>query len=298
MKSFVCAAAAAVVCFAAAGPASAQPKYEYGTKEEVKEVEYKASAQAGFILTRGNSETVTLSGGAKASRKDGANRLALEVNGAFARSTLLIANDADGNGELGLDEISEVEETTTQAWLVRGRYDRFFAGDKNSAYVLASIGADEPAGKELLAGGQVGYSRQLYKNDRHELVGEAGYDFTREQLINEDGNSIHSARLFAGYTGKLTDDTGLEGSIEALLNLNDVNTSVQEAGFLEDSKVVGRTALKTKLYDNISFQAAFTLKYDAAPAPLNFDVPFADGVSLQADSIDTITEMAIIVNFL
>ena len=129
--------------------------------------------------------------------------------------------------------------------------------------------------------------------------GRAGYDFTREQLINEDGNSIHSARVFTGYASKLSEDTGLEASLEALFNLNEVNTSVQQAGAFEDTKLNGRAALKTKLYKNISFQAAFEFRYDAAPAPINFDLPLAVGVDpLQADAIDTITSLSIIVNLL
>ncbi len=291
-------AVAAALALTSSTSRADDPKYEFAAKEEVKEVEYKASAQAGFILTTGNSETVTLSGGAKGSRKDGDNKISLEVSGAFARSTILIAEDADASGDLTLDEINEVDQTTTQAWLVKGRYDRFFGGEKNSAYILANIGADDPAGKELIAGGQAGYSRQLYKDDKHALVGEAGYDFTYEDFQGEDGVSIHSARLFTGYTGTLTDDTSVEGSLEALFNLNNVNTSVQEAGAFEDTRLFGKAALKTKLFENISFQAAFSLRYDAAPAPRAFSTDFADGVSLQADSVDTITEMGIIVNFL
>jgi len=283
---------------------SKTPEFSYGkaedakVEEEGKDVVYKASAQAGFILTTGNSETVTLSGSAKASRKAGNNRLALEANGAFARSTIFVVEDDNGDGVLQEDEIDQIDQTTTQAWEFRARYDRFFGGEKNSGYVLGSIGANEPAGKELIGRGQVGYSRQLYKDDKHEIVGEGGYDFTYEDLIDEDGISIHSARLFAGYTGKLSDDTSFESQLEALLNLNSVETSVQDAGPLEDTRLNARAALKTKLFEDISFQASFTLLYDAAPAPRNYSIPFADGVSDQADAVDTVTDMSIIVNFL
>ena len=43
-----------------------------------------------------------------------------------------------------------------------------------------------PAGKELVAGGQVGYSRQVYKDDHNRLVAELGYDMSLEQAAAPD----------------------------------------------------------------------------------------------------------------
>ena len=64
-----------------AAPALADdPKFEFGKAEEVKEVkavEWDASAEFGLVLTTGNSEVTTMSGGAKASRKTGKNKLAI-----------------------------------------------------------------------------------------------------------------------------------------------------------------------------------------------------------------------------
>ena len=48
-------------------------KQEFGKQEEVKEVIWKASASAGFSISTGNASVMTLSGGATASRNDGAN---------------------------------------------------------------------------------------------------------------------------------------------------------------------------------------------------------------------------------
>jgi hypothetical protein len=70
------------------GVAHAQdPKFEYGKLEEVKAVEWKASAQFGLILTTGNSRSTAFSGSALASRKAGDNKLAIDASSSPATPT-------------------------------------------------------------------------------------------------------------------------------------------------------------------------------------------------------------------
>ena len=49
----------ALATTATTAAAQTDPKFEYGKAEEVKAVEWKVSAQAGLILTTGNSRTTT-----------------------------------------------------------------------------------------------------------------------------------------------------------------------------------------------------------------------------------------------
>src|SRR6188768_3969565 len=79
------------------------PKFEYGKSEEVKDVkdvEWIAAAEAGLVFTTGNSETTTVTGGLKASRKTGKNKLALEGSAAYAKSGLRVLLDQNGNGTI------------------------------------------------------------------------------------------------------------------------------------------------------------------------------------------------------
>ena len=79
----------AAVVLGGAGTAFADPKFEFGKADEVKKVkgtEWTAAAEAGVVLTTGNSETLTGTGGFKATRKQGNNKLALEASGTYARS--------------------------------------------------------------------------------------------------------------------------------------------------------------------------------------------------------------------
>lgn len=284
----------------------ADPKFEYGKApgDAVDGTEWKALAQAGLVLTTGNSQTTTMSGSAKASRKQGMNKLELEAGGAFARSTIRVAADANGNGSIDDDEFQNLTQTTNESWYGRARYDRFLT-EHNSLYVKLSVEGDEPAGKELVLGGQLGYSRLLYKTASHELKGEGGYDYSREDLVAGDPVSIHSARVYAGYAGKLSTDTAFGAEIEALFNLNPVSNGVladlrgeEDSGALEDTRVNGATSLTTKLFEDISFRFAFGFKWDNRPAPLPDigGLPFTN--PKEADELDTKLEASLIVNFL
>src|SRR5688572_29126027 len=117
----------AIICLAAA-PAAAQ-KFEYGKYDDVKDVkdvEWKATAELGLIATTGNSESITAAGGIKASRKTGKNKLTLEASGAYAKSGLWLLDDMNGNGLIDSDEeLIAVETLTAETLAGKLRYDRF-----------------------------------------------------------------------------------------------------------------------------------------------------------------------------
>lgn len=285
-----------------ASPAAAQdPKFEYGKAEEVKDVkdvEWKASAQAGFVMTRGNSKTTTFNGGATASRKQGNNKLLIAGETAYARTGVFAATDADMSGDISAGEIDRVSTTTSKSWLVTARYDRFFS-KSDSAFATGKASADEPAGKEFVGGGQLGYSRAVFTREKHKLIAEAGYDFSYEDPVVGDGVAIHSARGFVGYEGTLRKDTGLTASVEGLFNVNTLDTAGGEIGAFEDTRVNATTALTTKLFEDISFRFAFTVKFDNAPsARAPFALPYEPGFVPLADEVDTKTEASLIINFL
>jgi hypothetical protein len=263
-------------------------------------VEWKVSAQAGLILTTGNSRSTALSGSITASRKAGNNKLGLETAAAYARSRVLIASDADGNGTIGPAEIQRTSLTSAENWSAKLRYDRFFT-EHNSAYLSARIGADQPAGKELFGGGQIGYSRQIVKTERHEVVGEGGYDFTYEAYVADSAEdlAIHSARIYAGWTAKVTETTGFLLNAELLLNLNAEDGPRGEIPPLEDARVLAKAALTTKIFTRVDFRFALTARFDNAPAPQPpFAIPYdADFLPL-AEKLDLTAEAALIINIL
>jgi hypothetical protein len=250
-------------------PAQAQkdPKFDFGKQEEVKVVEWKATAKGGFAMTTGNSQTTNGTLTASVSRKEGNNKLALDAGAAYGRSNNRIATI---DPILNTYTVDRQSITSTNNYFGKGRYDRFFTAN-NAGYVSGQAAADKIAGKTFFGGGQAGYSRQLYKSDMHLLVAEAGYDFSYERYVQVTGKtldpvSIHSLRVFAGETLKLSAATGVTASVEALFNVNkegaaiDVNSSMPGVDPFKDTRINGKVGLTTTVYKQLSILFGFAVK--------------------------------------
>ena len=287
-------------------PALAQtpPSFEFKKPPKTEEVEWNVQAKLGLLVSGGNSQAVSLSMGGTASRKSHGNRLLLDAGLAYARSQLRIASDVNGDGFIGPDEILTQTQTTTQSWSVQGRYDRFFGGDENSAFVSARVSADPPAGKELLAGGQLGYSRQLFKDDTFETLGELGYDFTSEKDTDLPRVAIHSLRAYVQQSVRLSKTSNFVLKVEALENLNSEDAPYESDGSdtvpsFADLRVNGNASLNVAINSRFSVALGLTLRYDHAPAlRAPFSLPYAPGFRPFAERLDTLTEAALVVTLL
>jgi hypothetical protein len=294
------------VAVAAGSPAQAQTfahpddkAKEELLKADPNAVEWKAAAQAGLIITAGNSRLTALSAGLNASRKQGANKLQLEGSLAYARSSIFLADDADGDMLISEDEITRPTTTSNRGWATKGRYDRFLS-ERDSLYAAVLAAADEPAGKEFVGGGQVGYSRTVFHDSMHTILTEAGYDFSYENPVIGAGDPIHSLRLFVGYAGKLDADTALDASVETLLNGNSYSNATGEIEALDDTRFTGKVSLTTKVFEDVSFRFSAEEKYDHSPSqrPPFGALGYAPGFVPLADELDTKVEASLIVNFL
>ena len=288
----------------APSPARADdPKFDFGKSEEVKKVEWKVVAKGGLLLSSGNAQSTAASLGLLLSRKDTWNKFAFEGGFAYATSSVITAADANGNKVIDPGEDARTDQTTTNNWSLKTRYDRFFTL-RNSGYISAQIAADSVAGKELYGGGQIGYSRQLYKTDHSEFVGEAGYDYTAEKDNNIPAVQIHSGRLFAGYTGTIGTGTSAYLNVEALFNLNtetapNASDHTNKVSAFQDTRVIGKVGALSTFYKNCSIGLSLTVKYDNNPAPRPaLALPYAAGYQPFADKLDTIIEAALIVNLI
>jgi putative salt-induced outer membrane protein YdiY len=271
-------------------------------------VQWKAQVKAGLVSTSGNSETTTVTGAANVSRTDAANKAALEGVVAYGQSGLFVASDTNGNGVIDRGEYHRNTQTTVNNWNVKARYDRFITAHQG-LFAAASVGADEIAGKNLVAGGQAGYAIKLLKTDVQELIGELGYDFSYEeyQATGVKPNEIHSGRAFLGETLKLSSTAGLVASVEALANLNTEKNApnaraadpTKKVTAFEDLRVNGKLALTAAIRSNVSLSVGFLLKYDRNPAPLpQISGAPAFGFPAFAKEVDTVTDAALIVTFM
>jgi hypothetical protein len=284
--------------------------------------EWKVQSKGGFIMTSGNSQATNVSFGVNGSRKEGNNKLSLEAGVAYGRSKNLVAHAVQDQADPGTSRIEYLDRQTvvsTNNWATKGRYDRFLS-ENNTTYASTQWAGDKIAGKTLFGGGQLGYSRQLWKNDMNLVVAELGYDFSYERYVQQSGKTvdpvtIHSARILLGETLSLTESTGLTTSVEALFNLNketkaiDVSNGQKGVAALSDTRINAKAGITTNLWKKLSLGLSFTLKYDQNPAPRpvpsNTDAPPNTTVSYPgyyvawayADKVDTLAEATLIYTF-
>ncbi len=287
--------------------ASAQVEAKYegpreAAKDATNEAVYKASGQLGAILTTGNADTRTIIGKIEGSRTTKKLMLSGEAGITNARSTIITANDANGNGTIdGENEIDRVGQTTAEEWYGKARGD-YFLSERLSVWGAARIGANPIAGKELYYGGQIGVAYLVHKSEKYSLRAELGYDYTHEDFVAPGADSIdsHSARGWLGGDAKLSDDTGMKAYAEALVNLNEYDLAGTTLALGDDLRVNAGIELNTKIRGNISFSFGFDVKYDKAPAPRPaFDgLPYAAGFLPVAETVDTVTKATLIITFL
>lgn len=295
---------ALLIALPATAFAEGDPKFEYGKADEVKEVkdvEWDAVAEGGIVFTTGNSKTTTVAAGFKASRKTGQNKLAFEGSTTYARSTIrTLAPGVDATMPITRDDIISTSTTTAETLATKARYDRFLTA-QNSLFIAILASRDLPAGKENVIGGQVGYSRQLFKSDVSEALAEIGYDYSRENLVTGPAVSIHSARGFVGYKANLASGTTLDSAVEMLTNLNKEDLVTRDAKLGQDTRLNLRAAVSAKIGKNLAIQTSFEGKYDNRPAPLVFGgkpvTLIGETGALEASSFDTIFKVSLIYAF-
>jgi large conductance mechanosensitive channel len=316
--------ALALLWLAAPALAQGNPTFTFGKPEEIKAeapppppVEWKAIAKGGLLLTTGNSQTTNGTLAVSLSRKESGNKVSFDAALAYGRSNVPVAQIGPVPADptmMQINGVGRTEVTTTNSWLTKARYDRFLTAN-NAGYAAGLAAADRIAGKSFMGGGQVGYSRQLVKNDVHLIVSEIGYDFSHERYVDQpnrvlDPISIHSARLFVGETMKMSPTSGASASVEALFNLNregsalNVNTGTAGVSAFHDTRVVGKLGVTTTMLARLSVGVGFTVRYDQNPAPRPIPsgtpsgIPYAPGVLPFSDKTDTIAEATLIYTFI
>ncbi len=283
-----------------ASPANSDPAFKFAEASKVKKARWLATGNLGLLIASGNSNVTTFNGGVFVSWTDPNNRFTFDASAAYSRQHSLTGVDANGNGRIEANEIHSESHAGAENWYVRPRYDRFLS-EVDSLYISPAATSDVLAGKELTLGGQLGYARKLYSSEPHEITAELGYDFTHERYVEPPGSSlsIHSARLFTSYRLKLADDIFAQTSAELLSNVAAEDTPSGRVGAFADTRVNWKNILSAKVWRNISARFTFTARFDNWPAPRPpFALPYADGVVVSADKLDTQTEFAMVVNFL
>ena len=134
---------------------------------------------------------------------------------------------------------------------------------------------DEFAGidSQYYLGPGVGY--QFLAGPKHYLVGEAGFNYVKEEYIDNTDKDYLEGRAFAKYEYAFTEKNRFSQSLEFLYDFDDS----------DNYNVNSETALISALSDYLSLKASYVIKYDHKPVPSTLE------------DTDTILAVALVVNF-
>jgi putative salt-induced outer membrane protein YdiY len=187
-------------------------------------------------------------------------------------------------GNYGATGVPDTRRYDTTVGNVQGllRYDVFFARDW-TAFLQTTARHDTFQGLDLRVNVDPGFAYYAINQPKHRLWFEAGYDFqydlrTDESriLLDDELNPVldmngdtqlnpavdkflinHAARLFAGYSNKLSDKVSFDTGLEYLQSV--IVAKRMRLNYL--------AAINTQLAERFSLAVTFTLRYENDPLP-------------------------------
>jgi putative salt-induced outer membrane protein YdiY len=217
------------------------------------------SIAAGGLASSGNSKSLALTTSSTFRLRREENQFSAALAGNYSRAAI---GDAPS-------------VTTVENVQGKSRYDRFVA--KNFSVFLGLQGRrDRFQGLDLRLQVDPGVGYYFVDEAAHQLWTELGYDLlhdirrsdaivdaTGAPLLDAKGDplaktkTVHSGRLFLGYSNKLNEAVTFTMGLEYLQAIKDTTFW----------KLNGDAALTSKLAGKFSLATAFSLRYDHAPLP-------------------------------
>ncbi len=195
----------------------------------------------GGMLERGNSRTESINVSIDAVRRTEIDRITAEAAYRFGRQ-----EDPDTGDE----------KTTTDNWMIGGKYDYFF-NEKWYAYASTRVERDRVADLELrlTPGGGIGY--QWIETPRTSFNTEIGLAWLYEDYEGADSTDSFVLRLAYDLKHKLNDKVALFHSVQYFPSLEDFG----------DYLIIADAGVRADLTDNMFGEFKMELKHDSTPAP-------------------------------
>jgi putative salt-induced outer membrane protein YdiY len=248
------------------------PTYDRTTApaEAVQKPETDLSAELGFTQSAGNTFTFTVNAALKFAHRWGQNKFQASV-GTYLNLGRL---DENGNGTVADDE-GKLQWTAQRAFGGM-RYDRFVTTN-NSLYLSFGGEHDKPAGLSWRFNEQIGYARQLVKNERTAASLEAGAAYAEENYYattDADGNPIFTGeldahylatRLFFGVTHAFNDIVSIGETLEAIEPLIAYREGQTGMTNFQDFRFNNVFDVTAKVSDKFSLKVSDRLMFDNQP---------------------------------
>lgn len=233
---------------------------EAPAEDDPKEVT-DLSIAGGGLLSAGNARTIALTTAGRLRLRRDEHQLSAAVAANFARA----------------GKRDEPVETTVENYQGLLRYD-YYLSDTVSLFLQSTGRRDRFQGLDLRLNVDPGVAYYFLNTKVHRLQVEGGYDLQHD--IRRDAalvvpvaddappgspafvflpktQTLHNARLFAGYENKLRKEVSLLASVEYLQNFADIETY----------RLIVDLGLKTTVADNLAVATTYTARYENRPLP-------------------------------
>ena len=219
--------------------------------QEEAEKPWKLSIGASYLNTTGNTRTEVFGSRNKFDYDWAKTALRTEFNAYTAK---------------------EDDSTTAENYEAQEKYEWKFK-KPNYLFQLGRWEKDRFKGLDNRTTLGLGYGRGFFKTDRHQLIGEAGYNHIWEDNQNDDAEDFGSARLYGFYGYKISPTATFSQSAEYL---DDLDSS-------DSYRINTLTKLKAKLTTLFSLEASYEVKYDNNPEPGFTETDTITSIGLVAD---------------
>lgn len=197
------------------------------------ETGWRGSADVGYTLTRGNSETATLSLAGLAVWRGRRSRWTMDAS--FLRAT------------------DEGEETADKAD-VAVRHDRF-PSERFFLFARGAASYNQPAGLDLRIAPSAGAGYQLVQTDRHELTLRGGGSWIRDEFTDGTSDQAFHVLLAQAYHWELSETADFEQSL----------TYEPKAEALRDYLLTAQASVAARIAGGLGLKLSVRDEFDSEP---------------------------------
>lgn len=216
---------------------------------------------AGATINTGNTKAYLINTGTRLRLVRGIHAVTTEFNFNVGRAKVLVDTVTPNLVDPMMPPIlGQREEWTTTAQNINAklRYELYMT-EMDALFAGEIFRWDRFAGLDSRFQTQLGYQRHFIRVEKHRMWVEAGYDLTLDnyqpESVTPNTDTVHAARLMAGYNNELNEHALFLTELEALFNVEE----------LEDVRVNYMLGLRTTLAESLKAELTFTARFDNVP---------------------------------
>ncbi|HEY7819638.1 MAG TPA: DUF481 domain-containing protein [Vicinamibacteria bacterium] len=257
-----------------------------------KKLGWHDKAELALVVTAGNSETSTFGFRNLLSRTWTDAELKIEVAGLRTETSTFTATPVGTSPEDFIVEEVSSSELTAENYLARAKYDRNL---RPRLFAFATGGWDRNvfAGIENRYNAAGGIGNIWHDREDLRFKTDYGISVTRQLPTVGDDTTFAGLRLSADLLRKLTGSTTVTHLTIAEENLDET----------DDFRLDSVTALAVAMNERLALQLSLKFLFDNAPSFVEAELVTPGGlptgilVPVQADKLDTLFNVALVVNF-